>query len=171
MPTDTASETDTATLTITAPDMADGALMWGLARDSALDLNSSYAYLIFARDFARTSRIAKSGEEPAGFVMGYERPDEPGTLVVWQVAVADAWRGHRLASRMLTSLMTATGCRFIEATITADNAASHRLFRGLVRNHSVARVEQHPMLTAHHFPDDHEAEDLVRVGPFDPAGS
>lgn len=45
---------------IQLPEMSDGAEMWRIARDSAsLDLNSSYAYMLFARDFPRTCRIAE----------------------------------------------------------------------------------------------------------------
>src|SRR5690606_9693805 len=70
------------------PTLHDGAHMWRLARDSgALDLNTSYAYLLFARDFARTCRVAVVENEVVGFVLGYRRPDEPETLFVWQIAV------------------------------------------------------------------------------------
>ncbi|MFE3738731.1 diaminobutyrate acetyltransferase, partial [Streptomyces sp. NPDC059134] len=43
-------------LTIDAPRVEDGAAIWRIARDSeVLDLNSSYSYLLWCRDFAATS--------------------------------------------------------------------------------------------------------------------
>src|SRR5699024_7038668 len=85
-----------------APGIADGKHMWRLARDSqVLDLNTSYAYLLWARDFARTSVLATLDGAPAGFITGYMRPDAPDTLMIWQVAVDEASRGHGLAGRML----------------------------------------------------------------------
>ncbi|HAG60102.1 MAG TPA: diaminobutyrate acetyltransferase, partial [Arthrobacter bacterium] len=73
-----------------------------MARDSkVLDLNSSYSYLLWCRDFAAASIMATVDGEPAGFITGYMRPGEPGTLMVWQVAVDEAFRGRKLAASML----------------------------------------------------------------------
>src|SRR3954469_14238353 len=42
------------------PGVADGAAIWRIARDSkVLDLNSSYSYLLWCRDFAATSAVAR----------------------------------------------------------------------------------------------------------------
>ena len=40
------------------------------------------------------ARDAAAGLETAGFITGYRRPEEPNTLLVWQVAVDSAARGH-----------------------------------------------------------------------------
>src|SRR5205823_2377512 len=54
---------------IETPTKADGAQLWRIARDSAkLDLNSPYAYLLWCRDFAETSCVAREGDEAVGFV-------------------------------------------------------------------------------------------------------
>src|SRR6185312_3847202 len=86
-------------LTLDTPRVEDGAAIWRIARDSkTLDLNSSYSYLLWCRDFAATSVVARDAEGgPVGFITGYIRPDRPETLVVWQVAVDQAWRGRGLA--------------------------------------------------------------------------
>src|SRR5690625_7094638 len=56
-PTDVPSSTRSADLLFRSPDLSDGGGMWRVARDSrTLDLNSSYTYLLFARDFAATDR-------------------------------------------------------------------------------------------------------------------
>ncbi|MDX5310866.1 MAG: GNAT family N-acetyltransferase, partial [Rhodococcus sp. (in: high G+C Gram-positive bacteria)] len=80
--------------------------MWQIARDSkVLDVNSSYAYVLWCRDFAATSVVATAGDhEAVGFVSGYRRPEAPDTLFVWQVAVDQDQRGRGVAGRMLDSL-------------------------------------------------------------------
>jgi L-2,4-diaminobutyric acid acetyltransferase len=93
---------------LSTPTSADGPLMWGLALESGgLDVNSRYAYLLWCRDFAATSIVARSGDRLAGFITGYRRPDAPDTLFVWQVAVGPDFRRRGLASRMLDHLVAA----------------------------------------------------------------
>lgn len=146
------------------PDRADGAAMWRLARDSgSLDLNTSYAYLLFARDFADTCRVAVVGGDVVGFVLGYRRPTEPGTLFVWQIAVDPAQRGKQLAGRLLGDV--AADARFVEASITADNTASQRLFERFARDRDTD-LTRGDFLAASDFPDGHDAEGLVRIGPL-----
>jgi L-2,4-diaminobutyric acid acetyltransferase len=152
------------------PEVEDGAAMWRIARDSrTLDLNSSYSYLLWCRDFARTSVVARDADGlPVGFVTGYVRPDRPGTLVVWQVAVDDAHRGQGLAGRMLDDLAmrgVPDGVRRVETTITPGNEASHRLFTSFGERHG-ARVEREVLFEEGLFPDGHEPEVLYRIGPL-----
>ncbi|SDG65805.1 L-2,4-diaminobutyric acid acetyltransferase [Lentzea fradiae] len=158
-----------ATLIIDRPEPGDGTAMWRIARDSrVLDLNSSYAYLLWARDFAGTSVVARSGDDVVGFVSGYLRPDAPGTLFVWQVAVDASHRGKGVALTMLRELVDrahARGARLLETTITSDNEPSIRLFTSLAREAGVA-LERGPLFTGELFPDAHEAEDLYRLGPW-----
>lgn len=156
------------------PAVADGASMWRIARDSgALDLNSSYSYLLWCRDFARTSVVAR-GEDgaPIGFVTGYIRPERPHTLVVWQVAVDAEHRGRGLAARMLdglTRLAGARGVRELETTITPDNAPSIRLFTSYGERHG-APVAREVLFEGGLFPDGHQPEVLFRIGPLPQAG-
>src|SRR5690625_7464568 len=85
-PTDVPSSTRSADLLFRSPDLSDGGGMWRVARDSrTLDLNSSYTYLLFARDFAATSRVAISAGEVVGFVIGYLRPEAEDRLFIWQI--------------------------------------------------------------------------------------
>ena len=157
-----------------APTIDDGPALWALARDTdVLDLNSPYAYALWCRDFAETSVLA-SIDGVIGFATGYRRPDEPGTLFVWQVAVADVARGRGIAGRMLDALLvrpTVAAERFthLETTITDDNVASRRLFTSFAERHH-AQLERLPLFDSRHFPDDpgvgHEPEVLHRIGPF-----
>ena len=74
---------DTRAIPTTAPDAVlfrspqidDGVRLWEIARDSkVLDLNSSYAYLLWCRDFSATSIVAEVDGRVVGFVSGYTRP-------------------------------------------------------------------------------------------------
>ncbi|GAA1884716.1 diaminobutyrate acetyltransferase [Streptantibioticus ferralitis] len=151
------------------PTVDDGAAIWRIARDSkALDLNSSYSYLLWCRDFARTSVVARDGSgEPVGFVTGYVRPERPGTLVVWQVAVDHSYRGRGLAAAMLDGLterVAALGIDRVETTITPDNDASNRLFTSYGKRHG-APIEREVLFHGGQFPDGHGTEVLYRIGP------
>ena len=153
--------------------------MWRMARESrVLDVNTSYAYLLWARDFAATSLIATVDDDPGGFVTGYRRPDEPESLMIWQVAVDERHRGQGLARRMLDDLVDRLsgdpavrrlsgdpGVRHLETTITADNSASIALFTSFANARS-APIERTPLFEAAMFPDGHDAELLFRIGPF-----
>ncbi len=158
-------------LKLDTPRLEDGAAIWRIARDSrTLDLNSSYSYLLWCRDFADTSVVARdAGGHPVGFVTGYLRPRQPETLVVWQVAVDEAQRGRGLAAAMLDGLTARAaenlGIDGIETTITPDNTASNRLFSRYAERHS-APLEREVLFDAGVFPDEgHEPEVLFRIGP------
>ncbi|MFB0833562.1 diaminobutyrate acetyltransferase [Arthrobacter halodurans] len=148
------------------PETSDGAALWRLARDTrVLDLNSSYSYLLWCRDFADTSLVARIDGDVAGFVTGYIRPAEPGTLMVWQVGVDAAHRGRGLAAAMLDDLAHRAAADRVETTITADNPASQRLFTRFAERHG-AGCERRPLFTRDLYPDDHDTEYLYRIGPL-----
>jgi L-2,4-diaminobutyric acid acetyltransferase len=148
------------------PRLEDGRQLWRIARDSkTLDLNSPYSYVLWCRDFAATSVVARSDGEVRGFVTGFDRPADPGTLFVWQVAVDAACRGRGLAASMLACLAD-RGFRFVEATVTPDNTASGRLFTAFARDRG-AELRRTPLLSGDLFPGDHQPEELYRIGPLD----
>jgi len=149
------------------PRLEDGRELWRIARDTnILDLNSPYSYVMWCRDFARTSVVVRSDGAVRGFVTGFERPEDPGTLFVWQVAVDAPWRGRALAGRMLAYLADG-GCRYVEATVTPDNVPSDRLFASFARERG-AVIERTPLLHGDLFPGDHQPETLYRIGPLGP---
>jgi L-2,4-diaminobutyric acid acetyltransferase len=161
-----------ADLYIDRPTISDGAALWQLAKESGkLDLNSSYSYLLWCRDFAGTSAVVRGEDgEPVGFVTGYMRPDRPGTLLVWQVAVDAAQRGRGLAARLLDGLVARVAGEqsvgYVETTITPGNAASERLFTSFAARHG-ARVEREVLFDRGQFPDGpHDPEVLYRIGPL-----
>ncbi|OEJ96781.1 diaminobutyrate acetyltransferase [Streptomyces thermolilacinus] len=156
---------------IESPRVEDGAAIWRIARDSeVLDLNSSYSYLLWCRDFAATSLVARGDDgEPIAFVTGYLRPDRPGTLVVWQVAVDREHRGRGLAAALLEALTTRLadrGVHTVETTVTPDNTASDRLFTSFAERRG-ATLEREVLFDGRLFPEgtSHEPEVLYRIRP------
>lgn len=160
---------DRPTVTFRAPEVADGAAMWRLAEASGgLDLNTPYAYLLWCRDFADASAVAEDEDgSPLGYVTGYRRPTEPSTLFVWQVTTATEARGRGLAAGMIESILDRLGreVTHLEATVTADNVASRRTFAGVAERRGAELVEA-PLFDVGDFPTPHEAEVLLRIGPF-----
>ncbi|MFF5936083.1 diaminobutyrate acetyltransferase [Streptomyces sp. NPDC012508] len=167
-----------AAMTLESPRVEDGAAMWRIARDSrVLDLNSSYSYLLWCRDFAATSLVARAADgEPVGFVTGYLRPDRPGTLVVWQIAVDESHRGRGLAGVLLDALTARVAPDAVETTVTPDNTPSDRLFTAYAARHRLP-LEREVLFDGGLFPDsadggtDHQPEVLYRIGPFHPTGA
>jgi len=153
-----------------SPSPADGGPMERLARESGgLDVNSRYAYLLWCRDFADTSVVARAGDRLAGFITGYRRPAAPDTLFVWQVAVGPDFRRRGLASRMLGHLAGTVradqGVRFVEATVTPDNKASMHLFESFA-NANGADLTRDVLFSERELGSGHEPEVLHRIGPL-----
>ncbi|MFI6350910.1 diaminobutyrate acetyltransferase [Streptomyces sp. NPDC050560] len=160
-------------LRLDMPQVADGAHLWRIARNSrTLDLNSSYSYLLWCRDFSGTTVVARAADGvPVGFITGYIRPDRPRTLLVWQVAVDEEYRGRGLAGAMLDGLTsrvaTEHGLIGVETTVSPDNTASDRLFVSFAERHSVP-LEREELFAEALFPDGgHAPEVLYRIGPLD----
>lgn len=144
-----------------------------VAETGVLDLNSTYAYLLLATDFADTSIVAEVGGELQGFITGYQPPPRPGVLFVWQVAVAPAAQGAGLAAAMLDHLVHRIRAErhnhplTVEATVAPDNAPSRAFFAAFARRHGVPLTER-PHFTADQLDPDlsHADEPLLRIGPL-----
>lgn len=152
------------------PGIADGAALYRLVRACPpLDLNSPYAYLLLCAHHARTCVVAENADGLVGFVSAYRPPETPDVVFVWQIAVASAARGHRLAPRMLRHLLARpalAGCRWLETTVTPSNAASRAVFASLAARIN-AGSEERTFFAADHFQDPHhEPEMLIRIGPM-----
>ena len=152
--------------------MSDGADVWRLVKASTLDDNSPYAYLLWGDHFGSTSRVLRA-EGPEGdllgFVMGFEVPEGPDTLFIWQVGVAPEARGRGIGSQLLDDLWAdRPSLRWLEATVTPGNAASDRLVRAFATRHGLA-VTTEMAYREDDFPTgDHEAEIRYRIGPAGP---
>jgi L-2,4-diaminobutyric acid acetyltransferase len=154
------------------PAAADGAAVHRLIRDCPpLDCNTTYAYMLLCRHFAETCVLARGEirDEPLGFLSAYLVPQRPDTLFVWQVAVHRDARGLGLAGRMLDDLLARPAhadVRFVETTISPSNRASIALFESFARRIETP-IESAPFILEQDFGgEQHEAEDLYRLGPI-----
>lgn len=137
-----------------------------------LDANSAYCNLLQCTDFADFCIIAERDGRLLGWVSGYRPPSAPEDFFVWQVAVASAARGQRLAGRMIEALLARpanAGVTHLVTTVTDENRASWALFEGLARKwrvplHKSARFDRDA-----HFAGAHATEWQARIGPL-PAG-
>lgn len=152
------------------PLLAEGSQVYALIKSCPpLDVNSQYYYHILCRDFRQTCVIAEIEATVVGFISAYRKPENPNCLFIWQVAVAEAARGQKLASTMLQWLIEQPACRAIqtiETTISPSNQASQRLFkRFAIAQQAVCTTS--PFLTASDFGDSsHEEEILYQISPL-----
>jgi L-2,4-diaminobutyric acid acetyltransferase len=140
-----------------------------IASCAPLDTNSSYCNLLQCTHFADTCIIAERDHEILGWVSGYRPPAEPNSFFVWQVAVAGAARGRRLAHRMINSLLerpSAEGVTHLLTTVTDDNVPSWALFNGLARAWGSSLTKSAMFERDAHFAGEHATEWLARIGPL-----
>jgi L-2,4-diaminobutyric acid acetyltransferase len=101
-------------------------------------------------------------------VLGYQRPDRPEAMFVWQIGIHPKMRGQGLASALLlrfSNLPAYRECRYLEATVGTSNQASRALFQRFARTRQ-AGCEIGEGFPKELFPEGHEAEDLFRIGPL-----
>jgi len=152
-----------------SPQLGDAAEIWRLAKESrVLDTNSSYAYLLWCRDFPGTTVVAEVDGKIVGFVIGYLRPERPDTVFVWQVAVSASQRGRGTGTALIEHLLDRVaplGVTALETTISPDNPASIAMFAAVARRRD-AEFTKRPLFEPEVFPDEHEAEDLYEISPI-----
>ena len=152
------------------PVAADGPAVTSLiAACAPLDSNSAYCNLLQCTHFADSCIVAECDRQILGWVSGYRPPSEPNSFFVWQVAVAKAARGKRLARRMITALLdrsSADGVLYLTATVTDDNAQSWAVFNGLARAWDVPLTRTAMFERDAHFAGRHATEWLARIGPL-----
>ena len=157
------------------PTVEDGAAIWQLVVDAGtLDQNSSYLYLLLCRDFSTSCAVAESDGKLEGFVTGFRSIERPDVWFLWQIGVAPTARGQGLARRLAHFVLNAqapNGVRFLETTVTESNTASRALFAGIARRLDT-ELKESDLFTTELFPGTgHEAEPLLRIGPFDAAAA
>ena len=155
------------------PVRRDGPALHALvARCPPLDLNSVYLYLLLTEHFPDTCILAEDHDGLLGMVSGYRPPGRDDTLFVWQVAVDPRARGRGLGLTMLSGLLarrTDRPLRWVETTVGPGNQASRRLFTKLAAR-LAAPLSETALFDAVLFnsQEAHEAEPLLRIGPFTP---
>ncbi|MGC9443452.1 MAG: diaminobutyrate acetyltransferase [Candidatus Methanospirareceae archaeon] len=153
-----------------APRIRDGAKIHALVKNSApLDVNSRYCYLVLCRYFFRTCVVAEEHNEIIGFISGFRPPLSDNVFFVWQVAVDSQNRRRGLGKRMLHELLHRpenSDIRFLETTVTPSNGASRLLFQSLAQDLDAPCKESVCFSQEVFGSEAHEAEYLVRIGPF-----
>ena len=155
---------------IRMPERGDAIPVWHLVRCCPpLDINSAYCYLLLCSHLRETCAVAESATHGmVGFLSALTTPGEPRSLFIWQIAVAPAARQRGVAGALLKAVLgrpVAAGFCFIEATAGPNNVASRALFRRLADERGVP-LRIGPGFAPSCFPDAHEAEDWLRVGPL-----
>ncbi|MGR5352095.1 diaminobutyrate acetyltransferase [Vibrio sp. DNB22_19_2] len=149
------------------PQAADGNDIYRLIADCPpLDMNSSYCNFLQATHFSKTCILVEHKGNVAGFISGYQKPNEPDVLFVWQVAISPRVRGKGLAFTMLESLLKRdelAKINAIETTITEENDASWALFKKLdAQNGHFGEVTTF-LDEKEHFKGKHDTEYLYRI--------
>jgi len=166
---DTVSEKP-ADIIYRAATATDGGEMWKFVEAAGvLEQNPSYAYILLCQHFGDTCLVAEQNGEMVGFVLAYIPPRQPDTIFVWQVGVSKKVRGKGVGLRLLRHLMALPACRnvkFLEASVTPSNQPSQKLFRAFAKR-SETHCRKLPFFPSEFFPEEHESEDLYRVGPIE----
>lgn len=133
---------------------------------NGLDENSPYAYLLWSEYFGDTTVVATDDDDtPVGFVTAFARPDQPGTVFVWQIGVDGSHRRRGIAGSLLDELVERCSATQLEATVTPSNTASETLFGRFGARHG-APVTTDELFGTDLFPPGHEAETRFRIGPL-----
>ena len=116
--------------------------------------------------------VAERDRKTAGFISAFIRPDAPETLFVWRIAVRPAERRRGLGRRLLHHLLSGPvgrPVRNLEAAVGRSNRASRALFEAVARDLDVP-LQVGREVDSSLFPNGMpESEDLVRLGPLQPA--
>jgi L-2,4-diaminobutyric acid acetyltransferase len=159
-----------STFNFRAPSAEDGPAIAELIEACPpLDTNSLYCNLLQCSHFADTCILAEQDGMPRGWISGYQVPDEPDTLFIWQVAVHESARGEGLAKRLIGKLLdrlAPRGITRLKTTITPGNEGSWALFRAVARERNAPLGEDAWFKRDVHFGGEHDTEHLVTIGPF-----
>ena len=152
------------------PTVEDGPFIFDLVvRSKPLDVNSRYLYLLQCSHFANTCAVMESDGFVQAFISAYVLPEQLNTLFIWQIAVDASQRGKGIGSQLVNHLLKRvhlSNIQYIEATVNPSNNASRNLFKSLARK-SNCDIQESMLFEAELFGEDaHEAEMLIRVGPF-----
>lgn len=150
-----------------APTPDDGPAIAALvARSRGLDPNSPYAYVMLCDVFRSTVVVARDGRDAiVGFVSGFRRPDDPGVLFLWQIAVDEDARGRGMGAALLDAFVSTEGARgalHLETTVTPDNTSSLAMFERFAAR-SGSSFDRVGRYEAAWLGDHHAPEDLYRM--------
>lgn len=139
-----------------------------LATTPVLDGNSVQCTLLQCSHFAQTSVAAFLHGQLVGFVSAYYPPNEPNTLFVWQVVVAQDLRDLGLGKKMLHWLIDQPACEQAMRMVTAigiKNSISWSMFDGFARDIGALPIKS--FVTSIDASPDHQPDEyLLRIAPL-----
>ncbi|QEM82273.1 GNAT family N-acetyltransferase [Halomonas binhaiensis] len=147
------------------PSVVDAKSLFRLAAcNDNLDLYPEYFYLVWARDFRKTSLVAKSGDRLLGYILAYIRPDDNRTLFLWQIAVDPSVRSSGLGFSLVKKLIDSVGedVSAFEATIDVCNDAAYNTLTSLAKQYET-NVSQKDLFLESDFISSHHKETLIRL--------
>ncbi|AQU81280.1 MULTISPECIES: diaminobutyrate acetyltransferase [unclassified Halomonas] len=151
------------------PSISDATSIYHIAQKTPqLDSYPEYFYLLWCRDFKNTSLVAKKRENIAGFIIGYLRPDDPQTLLLWQQAMSKETINKGIGIKLLYNLTkqcSLKGTRFIEATIDPSNKGAEKTLKGISKLFNT-KISKKDIFDENLFSTNHHKEVLVRIGPL-----
>ncbi|HOY22442.1 MAG TPA: diaminobutyrate acetyltransferase [Cellvibrio sp.] len=157
-------------LVLRSPVASDGATLNSLVEKSPpLDSNSLYCNLLQCTHFSGTSVAAIFNKSMVGFISGYRPPETPDTLFIWQVVVAETFRGSGLGKTMLHWLIDQPACTSavsLSTTITPENKASWALFKSFARERNAESTKSIMFHREKHFAGQHDDEHLLTIAPL-----
>lgn len=152
------------------PQAVDGSKMWELVKENNdLDLNSSYSYFLVSKLHSQRCIIVtdKTTNKLVGFIMGFVFSEEPKTYFVWQITVSKNYRCKNIGSSLIEKILsTNEDVRFIKGTMSKDNSYYHKLLKKIALKYNTWYSIKEGF-EQDQFPEGHENEQLVTVGPID----
>lgn len=101
-----------------------------------LEVHTSFTYWVTFEYWGHLCRVALVGNRVVGYVSAIGSGRVRDVLYVWQVGVAQEFRGQGLAQRLLSEVVTAgraNGFRKAQVSIAGDNEASLKAFERFAR--------------------------------------
>lgn len=135
-----------------------------IVKESSLDDNSLYMYLVMFSFYKEFSRVAIIDGKVAGFVLGFPVPQKRMAYFCWQIGVDKNHRGKGIAKKLLLSVTE--GFRELWSTVTPSNKASNNLFESFTQVKKL-KLHKEDMFSRSLFglEADHEKEILYRIHP------
>jgi L-2,4-diaminobutyric acid acetyltransferase len=137
-----------------------------IANRPYVGLNSRYTYFLLAKDFSKTCIVAIANGKIVGFSSGYIPPNRQDTFFSWEIVVHAEYRGNSLQKKMLLDQLKRTKVKYLEGTVNPSNEISTRNFNELAELLNANCISSILFNEEDFDNDGHEAEMLVRIGPF-----
>ena len=97
-----------------------------------LERHTGFTYWVTFNFWGDTCFVATEGDEIVGYASGVGAGTSPDLIYIWQVGVAERYRGNGLSRRLISKVAEAArekGFRRANVSIAPDNAASLSAFR------------------------------------------